>query len=317
MITDPWQVAAGSRRTPERDTVETFSARLAVTRCRPSSWPDCGGGHCPEVGTTSSPDPRRTAVPELGRGGGGLAGRGSCGSWDSNQGACTLREDSGSPRGWGSWRPEDPHGGGRAGRRPGRQLQRLLGGPAGPWLRLFPVGQRGGLCGGRGPAGPRPPVFAETGRSVRRAAWRREGATAATTPRGHARSAPRSSEGREGPVVPTTGGPRLLSLRWEPRRGASGVTCGHDDPGQRSVVGVGGRQARGQLAELLRDQLRHGIGEFLQDTSTGPLTLSADAHATPAKPRPHARRPRPPCLHTHRPLAPRPRGGSDVTLDGL
>lgn len=118
-------------------------------------------------------------------------------------------------------------------------------------------------------------------------------------------------------MVPTTGGPRLLSLRWEPRRGASGVTCGHDDAGQRSVVGVGGRQARGQLTELLRDQLRHGIGEFLQDTSTGPLTLSADAHATPAKPRPHARRPRPPCLHTHRPLAPRPRGGSDVTLDGL
>lgn len=54
--------------------VETFSARLAVTRCRPSSWPDCGGGHCPEVGITSSPDPRRTAVPELGRGGAGWQG---------------------------------------------------------------------------------------------------------------------------------------------------------------------------------------------------------------------------------------------------
>lgn len=84
--------------------------------------------------------------------------------------------------------------------------------------------------------------------------------------------------------MPTTEQTPAPLLRREPCRGLSGVTCGHDDPGQGSVVGVCGRQARGQLTELLRDQLRHGVGEFLQDTSTGPLTLRADAHTAPSKP---------------------------------
>lgn len=53
-----------------------------------------------------------------------------------------------------------------------------------------------------------------------------------------------------------------------PRR-RPGVTCAHDDPRQRLVAGVRRRQARRQLAELLRHQLGHGVREFLKDTSTG------------------------------------------------
>lgn len=46
------------------------------------------------------------------------------------------------------------------------------------------------------------------------------------------------------------------------------VTFGHDDPCQRSVAGVHGRQAHCHLTELLRDHLGHRVGKFLQDTST-------------------------------------------------
>lgn len=59
-----------------------------------------------------------------------------------------------------------------------------------------------------------------------------------------------------------------MRFPWKHKRQ---FTFGHDDPCQCFVAGVHGRQAHGQLTELLRDQLGHGVCKFLKDTSTRPL----------------------------------------------
>lgn len=74
------------------------------------------------------------------------------------------------------------------------------------------------------------------------------------------------------------GGPvsRLApSSRW------GGVTSGHDDPGQRLVAGVRQGQARGQLSELLCDQLGHGICELLENTSSSLVTVPPPSSTLP------------------------------------
>lgn len=81
-------------------------------------------------------------------------------------------------------------------------------------------------------------------------------------------------------TLPAAGGPR-------------GVTLGHDDPCQRLVAGVRRRQAHSQLAELLRDQLGHRVGEFLKDTSSrrprrcGPTRSPASCSQVPTGVRGH------------------------------
>lgn len=82
-------------------------------------------------------------------------------------------------------------------------------------------------------------------------------------------SRPHGEDRRLVPKVRQTRGVRCG--RWDPTGGTGGVTCGHDDSCQGLVAGVRGRQAHGQLAELLRDQLGHGVCEFLKDTSTRPV----------------------------------------------
>lgn len=68
---------------------------------------------------------------------------------------------------------------------------------------------------------------------------------------------------------------------------------GHDDPCQRLVAGVRRRQAHSQLAELLRDQLGHRVGEFLKDTSSrrprrcGPTRSPASCSQVPTGVRGH------------------------------
>ena len=67
--------------------------------------------------------------------------------------------------------------------------------------------------------------------------------------------------------------------------GLPGVqTLGHDDPCQRLVAGVRRRQAHSQLAELLRDQLGHRVGEFLPQRGAAQPSSHTSAPPGPTSP---------------------------------